>query len=186
MACLIFMLILILNIKYDTSLNIIDKNSEILNIEKITKKKDEPQLINKMLNEETGDIIYCDPNKYKYIKLLIKDLKKSNLDSYRIKTKSIDIEKDYLKWKRSCWITKKDKCWFWKKKMRIQIIDSQIYLSSTKYEMEEHIYDKEGYRIGLFFYLSELQRKYSKYLPNTDFILYYHDFKGSKKNGRSI
>lgn len=176
---------LIVNMEYDYNCKISSiADDEIITtiIDDEINIEDEIGLIREMYNEESKTMTYCNPNQYKYIKLIIEDLKKSNLNLYRKKTSSKDIENDYLKWMTSCWITKKDKCWFWKKKMRIQIINSQIYLSSTKYEMEEHIYDKEGYRIGLFFYLAELQRKYSKYLPNTDFILYYHDFKKGTKN----
>ena len=210
MTSLIFVLILVLNLENDPSKSI--ENIELSNIEQVKVVQSKPDVVHsdnkrdssddrddddvgskygipfirKMYNEESKEMTYCDPNKYKYIEILLKDLEKSNLDSYRTKTRSMDIENDYLQWKTSCWVTKKDGCWFWKKKMRVQIIDSQIYVSSTMYEMEEHIYDKEGYRIGLFFYLSELQRKYSKYLPNTDFILFYHDIKkgGGKMEDR--
>ena len=134
--------------------------------------------VRQMFDEESKKMTYCDPNKHKYIEMMLRDLEKSDLNSYRKRTRSIDIENDYLEWKTSC-VQKKDGCWYWKKKMRIQIIDGDIYLSTNKYEIAGHIYDKEGYRTGLIFYLSHLKRKYPNILKliNTDFIFYYHDFK---------
>ena len=125
-----------------------------------------------MVNSETNTTTICDPDTYKYVKLLLKDLESSRLNESRQLITSDDIESDYLSWKNISY--------FWKKKMRIQIVDQKMFVSSTHWGIERHIYDKEGYRVGLFFYLCELMRKYAAYLPNTDFILYHHDYKQRK------
>eukprot|EP01083_Nonionella_stella_P120477 361073_1 len=145
--------------------------------------------IKNIWNSENNSMTTCDPNQYKYTQLLLRDLIASNLNDYRVKTTSRDIENDYREWKDLCWTKKKKnsgrraaKCYWWKKKLRIQIIDHEVYVSASKYEVEGHMYDKEGYRTGLFFYLCHLLRKYAKYLPDTDLIWYYHDFKKNPLN----
>lgn len=56
-----------------------------------------------MRNAESNTMTACDPFKYEYFKLLLVDMKSSNLHQNRARTTTADIESDYLSWKRPCW-----------------------------------------------------------------------------------
>merc|ERR1711971_279736 len=139
--------------------------------------------ITEMFNAVSDTVTVCDAQKYKYTELLLADIAASDeRGNVRQRATSADIERDYREWSDLCWRQQRSqrRCWFWNKKMRVQIIDHRIFVSSTESEMAGHIFDREGYRTGLFFFLVDLQRKYAQSLPNTDFVIHFHDFKPKK------
>ena len=125
------------------------------------------KLTTKMLNAETKEYITCDPNKYKYIQLLLNDLKKYNLkqDGKMVTSEAIDNifeKKDAIRW-------------FWLRRARMQIIDGELYTNNVEIGKK----DEEGYRTGVILYLKRIFKLYGKHIPNTDFLWHYHDKKGS-------
>lgn len=145
-----------------------------INSDKLNHKDQDINFIKSMRNAVTQETIQCNPYKHKYIHHLLNQLQSSQLIKTRKKTTSSDLNNDMQQWKNSTW--------FKRKKLRVQIIDGKIYVSGDF--MNE--YDDEGYRSPAMLFLHALMTKYSEYIPNTDFIWYYHDYKGYDYEHRYI
>eukprot|EP01083_Nonionella_stella_P114869 340009_1 len=122
-----------------------------------------------MINAETGENVTCDPNKYKYIQLLLHDLAHINPRDSGQATTSEKIDRFF--------VHKDTYRWYWLRRARMQIIDGYLYTNNNELGAK----DEEGYRTGVLLYLQRLFTLYRDYIPDTDFLWHYHDKKGSMK-----
>eukprot|EP01084_Bolivina_argentea_P277027 472800_1 len=170
-SCFVILVILIMFLLYNDELTTISYitigDQTWSNTSHAHKNKTNIGFITSLHNTLTNKHITCNPNQYRYMKLLLNELITNNIKQNRTKTTSQHISNHYKQLGSNSRTRLPTK-------IRIQIINGTIYVSDR---LIHDRLDVDIYRPALIIYLHHLMNKYGNQLPNTDLIWYFHDYK---------